>query len=91
MQMYTESYVFTRNDDNSMNLQAIGDPTYENQMMDIPQRDVDNNYCELNMNAADGHTYSVTNWVFCAKTIPVSQNLKPIRVRIEHLDNWAFR
>ena len=57
----TVFYVFTRNDDNSMNLQAIGDPTYENQMMDIPERDVDNNYCELNMNAADGHTYSVTN------------------------------
>ena len=50
---------------NSMNLQTMGDPTYENQMMDIPEPDVpvvDNNYCELNMNAAaDDHTYSVTN------------------------------
>ena len=48
-----------------MNLQTIGDPTYENQMMDIPEPDVpvvDNNYCELNMNAAaDDHTYSVTD------------------------------
>ena len=55
------SYVFARNNDNSMNLQAIGDPTYENQMMDIPERDVDNNYCELNLNAAEDHTYSVSN------------------------------
>ena len=61
MQMYTKSYVFTRNDDNSMNLQAIGDPTYENQMMDIPERDVDNNYCELKMNTAEDHTYIVSN------------------------------
>mgnify|MGYP001800159805 CR=1 FL=1 len=59
--MRTVSYLFTRNDDNSMNLQAIGDPTYENQMMDIPERDVDNNYCELNMNTAEDHTYSVSN------------------------------
>ena len=59
MLMYTVSYVFTRNDDNSMNLQAISYPTYENQMMDIPERDVDNNYCELNMNTADDHTYTV--------------------------------
>ena len=44
-----------------MNLQAIGDPAYENQMMDIPERDVDNNYCELNMNTAEDHTYSVSN------------------------------
>ena len=44
-----------------MHLQAIGDPTYENQMMDIPERDVDNNYCELNMNTAEDHTYSVSN------------------------------
>ena len=55
------SDVFTRNDDNSMNLQAIGDPTYENQMMDIPERDADNNYCEMNMNTAEDHTYSVFN------------------------------
>ena len=55
------SYIFTRNDDSSMNLQAIGEPTYENQMMDIPDRDVDNYYCELNMNTAEDHTYSVSN------------------------------
>ena len=54
------SYIFTRNDDNSMNLQAISDPAYENQMMDIPERDVDNNYCELNMNTAEDHKYSVS-------------------------------
>ena len=59
--MCTVSYVFTRNYDNSMNLQAIGDPLYENQMMDIPERDVDNNYYELNMKTADDHTYSVSN------------------------------
>ena len=60
--MRTVSYLFTRNDDNSMNLQAIGDdPAYENQMMDIPERDVDNNYFELNMNTAEDHTYSVSN------------------------------
>ena len=29
--------------------------------MDIPEPDEDNNYCALNMNAADGHTYSGTN------------------------------
>ena len=57
----TVSYIFTRNDDNIMNLQAIRDPTYENPMMDIPERDVDNNYCELNMNTAEDHTYSVSN------------------------------
>ena len=61
MQMYTKSYVFTRNDDNSMNLQAISYPAYENQMMDIQDRDVDNNCCELNMNTAEDHTYSVSN------------------------------
>ena len=44
-----------------MNLQSTGDPTYENQMMDLPDRDVDNNYCKLDMNAADDHTYSVSN------------------------------
>ena len=59
--MRTISYVFTRNDDNSMNLQAIGDPAYENQMMDIRERDVDNNYCELNVTTAEDHTYSVPN------------------------------
>ena len=57
----TVSYVFTRNDDNSMNLQAMGDPTYENQMMDIPERGVDNNYCELDLNTTEDHTYSVSN------------------------------
>ena len=59
--MRTVSYVFTRNDDNSMNLRAISDPTYENQMMDIPEHDVDNNYCELIMNTTVDHTYSVSN------------------------------
>ena len=44
-----------------MNLQAIGDPVYENQMMDISEHDVDYNYCELNMNTAEDHTYSVSN------------------------------
>ena len=46
-----------------MNLQTIGDPTYENQMMDIPEPDVPdvfNTYCELDMNTAEDHTYSVT-------------------------------
>ena len=58
--MCTVPYLFTRNDDKSINLQAIGEPAYENQMMDIPERDVDN-YCELNMNTAEDHTYSVSN------------------------------
>ena len=61
MLTFAVSHIFTRNDDNSVNLLAIGDPTYENQMMDIPERDVDNNYCELNMNTAEDHTYSVSN------------------------------
>ena len=55
--------------------------------MDIPEPDVDNNYCALNMNAADGHAYSVKNWVFYTKTIPVIQKLKP-QGTIELLDNW---
>ena len=59
--MHTVSDIFTRNDDNNMNLQPMGDATYENQMMDVPERDVDNNYCELNMNTAEDHIYSVSN------------------------------
>ena len=58
--MCTVPYLFTRKEDKSINLQAIGEPAYENQMMDIPERDVDN-YCELNMNTAEDHTYSVSN------------------------------
>lgn len=54
--------IFTRAGNNAMHLQTIrAEPTYENRMMDNPDNDVDNNYCGLNMNTDNDHTYSVSN------------------------------